>query len=409
MMKKKWADFLGKSVEAAFLTGIFVLPFSKALLEICLTITFVLWFLMKLIQKENLYKDQTLFFLVGSFTIISSISGFYSGYPLLSALGIIKLIKYSLVMLIAAETFRDRTKVKHLILVSCISFFGVVLDSVYQYFIGKDLIAGFEVYHSNLQIRLTGPFESYGLLAAYLLILIPVITAIVIGTNKNELAGWKKFLLAFFLVLGFLVFFKTHSRGAWIAFAGGALICASLLRKKWIFSLIIISLFVAPFVLPKNVLVHRDVQQKEQSLKERYQLWRRAWDVIKSQPFFGCGINTYVKNYSKFDTKKHWRVPGYYVHNGYLQLAAETGLIALGLFLGLLFLALKVGVDMFKKTVGARKFLLAGLITGATALLFQAVIDTTLHNLQSAYLIWLSIGLLFASSDFRKKQTHERN
>ncbi|OGX02544.1 MAG: hypothetical protein A3J12_04420 [Omnitrophica bacterium RIFCSPLOWO2_02_FULL_44_11] len=50
------------------------------------------------------------------------------------------------------------------------------------------------------------------------------------------------------------------------------------------------------------------------------------------------------------------------------------------------------------------KPIFAGIICGALALLLQAGVDTTLHNLQSAFLIWFFLGLLNAISNIKQNE-----
>jgi len=132
-------------------------------------------------------------------------------------------------------------------------------------------------------------------------------------------------------------------------------------------------------------------------LIERYRLWERAGQVIIKRPLFGCGINTYTKNYPLYDEVKNWRVPGYYVHNGYLQLAAETGLTSLFLFLLVIGRSLLSGLKAIRSSPPHSKMIVIGIFCGCIALLIQAGVDTTLHNLQPATLIWLFLGLLMGS------------
>jgi O-antigen ligase len=64
-----------------------------------------------------------------------------------------------------------------------------------------------------------------------------------------------------------------------------------------------------------------------------------AFEMIKSHPFLGVGINNYARvmdDYVPFFlTQERW-----IVHNHYLLVASETGLLGLGSFLLLLFVVL---------------------------------------------------------------------
>ncbi len=394
MSRSSLINWLEKIVEGSFLAAIFILPVSIALMEMSYTISFIAWLLLKFLKKENLCQDQFLFLIVGLFLIVSSVSAFYSGYPEVSVRGLLKIIKYSFVFLIAADFFGDKKRLNHLIWAAILSFVIVLGDCLIQLATGKDLIRGFEIYHADSRIRLTGPYKFYGLLAAQLIAILPLLLSLIwTGKNSRRKIFIKSFLFALFLI-GFLVLFQTQSRGAWLASYASWFVYMLLSKNKKMLIFLILLTLSLPFVVPKDILIHEDIHNKEQSLIERYHLWERAGQVIAKRPIFGCGINTYVKNYPLYDEVKNWRVPGYYVHNGYLQLAAETGLISLFLFLFLILRSISSGLKAVRVSSKDERMRIVGIFSGVVALLIQASFDTTLHNLQSAVLIWLFLGLL---------------
>ncbi len=388
-----------KITEYSFLAALFILPFSKALLEVFLTVAFISWFLSRILDHSPLCAKKWLFMIVGFFIISSSISAIGSAYPLTAARGIVKLIKYSMVFLISVDLFQDPAILKRLSRVMLACFCLILFDSIVQYFSGKDFILGLPLQFTDRQIRVTGPFIFYGLLAAFLIAALPILISVILNKKIN---WFYKVPIAVLTIISVLLLYKTQSRGAWLAAFGSWLLFALLMRKKILFALLVALFLIIPSFLPHNALIHLDADRKEQSVVERYYLWSRAVDVIKARPLFGCGVNTYVLNYPKFDTIKNWRVPGYYAHNGYLQLAAETGLLSLSLFLCIILFSLISSYRAFLRTDPENKFFVAALISSFTALLLQASVDTTLHNLQSAILIWFMAGLLIAIGESKQ-------
>ena len=154
------------------------------------------------------------------------------------------------------------------------------------------------------------------------------------------------------------------------------------------------------FVLPKNVLIHLDIESKEQSLVERFYLWDRAIHVIEARPLTGTGINTYAVAHQKYDKTQNWRVKNYYAHNGYLQMGAEIGIP--GLFLFLLFLlnffkiSLKNIKDWLRGSKPEQGFPLIGICFGVLNFLILVLVDTILHNPPSVKLFWYLSALAFA-------------
>ncbi len=390
-------SFLKKLTEYTFYTALFLLPFSIAGMEIFFIISFSSFYLYKAFSREPICENQKFFLVLSLLVFSSSVSAFYSGYPQDSLKGILKMVRYCNIIFVSMWLFRDQVKINKLFKILIVSFSLVLLDCVVQHITSKDPVNQFLVHYTFPDIRLTGPYKFYGLLAAHLLAMLPILfSAVFYEKNTTGKVNVKFVISLLVFTLGVYMLYKTKSRGAWLAGVGGWIVFGALLRNKWVFIILLLMAVSAPVILPRYSIIHEDIEKKEQSLRERYQLWRRAVQVIEKRPLFGCGINTYVQNYPKYDEKKHWRVPGYYAHNGYLQLAAETGLISLVLFLWILLMALKSGYKKYRTAPDNEKIFIAALLSAFAALLIQAISDTTLHNVQSGVIIWFYIGLLMA-------------
>ena len=71
------------------------------------------------------------------------------------------------------------------------------------------------------------------------------------------------------------------------------------------------------------------------SANSRLTTWRIAWQMAGENPIFGLGIrnsNLYTYDYGA-------DMPGRTIHSQYLQTAADSGLVGLGLYLAALFIA----------------------------------------------------------------------
>jgi probable O-glycosylation ligase (exosortase A-associated) len=78
----------------------------------------------------------------------------------------------------------------------------------------------------------------------------------------------------------------------------------------------------------------------DQSVQGRFIAWQVAFNMVKARPFFGIGFYNMVW---EFDRYTHGidipggKIKGRVAHNSYFQIWAETGSIALGLFLYMIF------------------------------------------------------------------------
>lgn len=383
-----------KAINFSLFATIFSLPFTVAGMEMFSFVTIILFVLKSIKNKTFLDPRDQIVLLCLLLFLSSSISIIFSDYLQLSLRGLLKLGKFLLIMLIVRENFQKKENTKALIRVALVGLIFLIVDSIYQYQSGYDLFSRFPVHYTDEQIRLTGSYKSYGLLAAHLIGWIPILISILWNLFSSKEKKFNKIAFSFFLLFSLFVLYKTHSRGAWVALWLSLIIYSIFLKNKLLMTVLIALIFVVPYMLPKNALIHLNLERQEQSILERYRLWERAAQVIIKRPLFGCGINTFTKSYSVYDEVKNWRVPGYQAHNGYLQLAAETGLVSLFLFLMIIYRALNTHYKSALKEISANnKRLRIGLLAGLIALLLQAGADTTLSSLQSAMLIWFCLGL----------------
>ena len=275
--------------------------------------------------------DRALWVSLALFYILVVVSFFTSEYPKESLRGLWKITMPVLIFVMSGDLFRGGKPQKQFMMYFIVTCLIVTADSAIQYAFGRDLLRHFPAQDSNAGLRLVGPFGDFGKMGAYLVLVIPVL--MMRGWNAFAPAqppGWGKFRPALFPIIlaaaSLILLYLTRTRGALLAMVI-SLFCL-FVHKRWFKVLGIVLLLCCALlaVTPRGVIIHQDSQGKEQSIVERFELWKRALDVIEAKPWTGTGINTYNVAHEKYDKEKNWRVRGYYAHNGYLQLAAETGI-----------------------------------------------------------------------------------
>lgn len=374
--------------------------FSPALMRIAFGFAIAFW-LFELLKTRafpaSFQKDKLLWLSLALFYFWVILSSFTSEYPKESLRGIWKVSLPVLIFLMNASLFRTGESKKKFLLCFWITALLVIADSFYQYAFGKDFLRQFPAQDASSGIRLVGPFGDFGRMAAYLILVIPVFA----------LQGWYSLRQAstrmrggFYFLTGMALFallYLTRCRAPVLALAISLFFL--FIYKRWFRTLILALLLsgTALLFIPHSTFFHFNIQSKEQSIIERFCLWRRAWDVIRIKPLLGTGINTYAKAHAKYDTVQqkslipisgthfHVRqnpegsvsfisgktivtsdnnqsevwlgefhklkykiyrdsngnyfvynellVRGYYAHNGYLQLAAEIGIPGIFFFL----------------------------------------------------------------------------
>ncbi len=202
-------------------------------------------------------------------------------------------------------------------------------------------------------LRSYGGFSHPNILGGFLAIMLIFIVNIYSEINEKEEPTFKDLYIRLFLLFSLIAIFAgmitSFSRNAWLV-AGLSFLAffiihfkdrkESLLKTSFIFSVILIffiinfsNLFLSRFTLNNHLEI--------QSIEERVKYTQQAKDLIKDHPWFGVGIGNYtLADYNKLQKK----LPAWYyqpVHNVFLLIIAELGIIGLLLFLLFLVLLLK--------------------------------------------------------------------
>ena len=387
-LKERIAKIADKLVECSLYAIAFFLPISIAIIE-----SFVCFALFGFIIKKIMLPDfkfiksrtslfLLLFFIFCGFSLLNS--GLYIDKSFNALFG--KWGQYILVFFIVQDTLVSKKRIRNT--VGILLFVGllVAFDGFSQRFLGWEFLRGKYVGVINGSLKaVTGPFQHYNGLAAYLVCILTLFISIIfvksnlrfLALLKDKAIYWVKFLLLF-LLAGCL--FLTFSRGGWVGFLFASLLMLFLTRKWKL--MLLPCLFMLVLVLVPGI--RERVMGGDSG---RFNVWGGAWAMIKDHPLLGVGIGTFMANFSQY-TKG---LGVFYAHNCYLQIWAETGIFALLSFISFLFLLLRQGVKAFRKT---HDYIVLGLACGIFGFLVHSFFDVHLYSLQLAVLFWFMAGML---------------
>ena len=387
-LKERIAKIADKLVECSLYAIAFFLPISIAIIE-----SFVCFALFGFIIKKIMLPDfkfiksrtslfLLLFFIFCGFSLLNS--GLYIDKSFNALFG--KWGQYILVFFIVQDTLVSKKRIRNT--VGILLFVGllVAFDGFSQRFLGWEFLRGKYVGVINGSLKaVTGPFQHYNGLAAYLVCILTLFISIIfvksnlrfLALLKDKAIYWVKFLLLF-LLAGCL--FLTFSRGGWVGFLFASLLMLFLTRKWKL--MLLPCLFMLVLVLVPGI--RERVMGGDSG---RFNVWGGAWAMIKDHPLLGVGIGTFMANFSQY-TKG---LGVFYAHNCYLQSWAETGIFALLSFISFLFLLLRQGVKAFRKT---HDYIVLGLACGIFGFLVHSFFDVHLYSLQLAVLFWFMAGML---------------
>ncbi len=229
-----------------------------------------------------------------------------------------------------------------------------------------------------------------------------------------------RLLLAGLAVASFAGLILTASRGGFLSFGAGALVLAVLVwqrlrefdalparKQSWLFIAVLSGLgFVALWTLvaQSDFLSQRARRLADQS-DSRLLLWPAAVDQFKLAPVLGTGAGTYLYYGRQFRRVGIYLDP-IHVHNDYLHLAAEYGVIGCLLGGAFLFLHLGSGWRAHRLLLGRRSgfgpggggsnsaALNQGALAATVALAAHSVLDFNLHIPSNALALAWVAGVL---------------
>jgi putative inorganic carbon (HCO3(-)) transporter len=241
--------------------------------------------------------------------------------------------------------------------------------------------------------RMGGLMGHPNVLAKYLDFIIPLMLAVSFLRGER----FVRWMATVGLFAGVICMFFTISRGGIIAAGFSSMvlfwfIAVKNIRERKFLSrtLILTVLIILASSLFSYKVIERFTSSDAGSANVRLQQLDVAKNIIASHPFVGVGINNYVSAAPSYDnthhrTSREFKAP---IHNAYMLVFCETGILGFAAYLWLVCVILVRGARNMAKTDGFLYFLNAGLFFGFMAYFMHTLADTPLyHNLSFVYFI----------------------
>lgn len=399
-MLKKTIKILDKIVEVSIYCLIFIIPFSKAGIEIFATISIVGWVIKKGLAKK-FFPQTPLNQPVFALFVVSFVSMIFSVNINLGLEGVfLKLGEYILLFFICADIFSKKENngvwLKILLGVIVTSTMVLFADAGFQWITGKDFIRGFS------RGRFRACFCSANDFAGYLIATLPILFCMIFILFKKIKVTLRltiRFACIGLFLAGLILLGRTFTRGAWLGYLISMLFMGIIglianVRKRFFAAMAIIC-FLIPlivafaFVKPIGGRL-ASVQEGFGASATRLYQWKEALAIIEDFPLLGTGPNTYTVvacNYEKAGKT------GYYPHNSYLHMVAEIGILGLLAFLWILWRFFKGGLVILRHLPGNNDVFLLGIMGGILATLVHSFVDTNLFALKLVVLFWVMLGI----------------
>jgi len=226
-----------------------------------------------------------------------------------------------------------------------------------------------------------------------------------------ELHKRRKMLFGVTVVFNYWCLMFLYSRGGYLAALVTFFFFGVTKDRRFLVLLVLGLIFWQTFV-PASV--QQRIQMSKQgkrgidsSIAARYDMWDQAWELIKENPILGYGYyathNLGIETAGNRKIKKRASL-----HNGYMQLLLDQGLIGLGIFLIFFFISFRVGWRLFRT---AKDPFLKGLGLGfagcVLAVLAGNVAGSYWFYLNVSAYYWINLGLVIRGLEITKESELE--
>ncbi|NIM03670.1 tetratricopeptide repeat protein, partial [bacterium] len=278
--------------------------------------------------------------------------------------------------------------------------------------------------------RSVSTFGNPNFLASYLMLILPVVAVLAV----YEKSLLKKVFLGGLFVINFFGLLVTRTRSAWLGlfvalvFVAFYLSCyqRSLIsrNRKWLFLLVgilfLMMLYPVRFDEQKGkrvravTVVFEKVKSiidfKQMAYVQRFLIWQSAYSMFKESPVLGHGWGNFeiiypfhqgkflrIKEYSPFRTHAN------NTHNEILEIASQTGIVGLGIYIWLFIIFFKTGIGSYRKLDNEHDRIVAlGLLGSILGMLVDNLLNVSLHFPMPALLFWVWMGLVVGISQGRE-------
>lgn len=349
--------------------------------------------------------------LVGLYWSIAVVATALSPVKREAFVGLQKLTLYLLFFMLLARVLRSHRVRNWVITVFLLAALAVSVYGIQQWFMGTDALATWVDPESPLSktTRVYSYLGNPNLLAGYL---VPAVVFSIVAFFSWQ--TWMRKALAIVMtIVNGTCLMLTFSRGGWIGLVFAMLVLTLLLAHWWSIYLprfwrtwaLPIVLGTATGVILLAIIVLEPLRDRVTSIfagrgdssnNFRINVWMAVIDMIKDRPLLGIGPgnNAFNKIYPLYQRPRFSALSAYSI---VLEVAVETGLIGLAVFLWLIFVTLIQGwraVNRLRETSNPEGFWLMGAIATLVGMFGHGLVDTVLYRPEVNTLWWLMFATI---------------
>jgi O-antigen ligase len=391
---------------------------AESLLEIGASILLIYWAVMLCRDKPPAIRWSPLNWpLLGLIAIgIAQLVFRWTPNPFLTRLELLRLGAYFIVFFLTAQAFRERPDLVKLAWFLLALGFSVALLGIIQHFTSEGTIYWFRQLAEGGEVF--GPYVNRNHFAGFVELVAPVGLSLLVfrGVHRDlfPMVG-----LLTIIPIGALIL--SSSRGGIVSFAFevGVLILLARTRKGLqggrIIAIGVVALAAVVLIawLGAATAIERfsETRVGDVTLTRRASMFHGALHVFFDHPIKGAGLGTMVSVYPRHETIYDGRIVDH-VHDDYIEMLAETGLLGGLCGLAFLWLLYQGAQKSFAAEQGHfSRAIHAGAIAAVCGLLLHSWVDFNLHIPANALLFLLQAYLATSPplpSEAAMKRRHTR-
>lgn len=372
---------------------------NKGSVSDLLLLIIFLTFFAALVQKRVNFRDITRcifsdLFLISMLclSIIMVFSVLYAKEKSLAVSESLRFLCYFALIIILKTNYTEEIFFKGIKFNYLSSVFVTCIIGLFQFTTGIGLEHKyFYVFNGVNKERIASTFGNPNSFAAFLVISIfPVVMFAI--KEKRKL---KKGMYSALLILILFNIVLTWSRNAFIGIGLGLLILAAMYSLKFLIP--IAALGGISYFIPQISTRIKDIGNSSMN-ESRIRLWKTALKMIKDHPILGVGNGNYISYYDEY-VKKYPQLAyadykRYPVHNSYLKVETELGVLGGLSFAAVILTALsKIYKTLKHSDSTVKKIFYTGFFASAVAFLFMNLSDNLLFVPQIAVYFWTFVAL----------------
>jgi O-antigen ligase len=325
--------------------------------------------------------------------------------PFLTRTEALRFAAYFVVFFLIAQAFRTRKDWSRLAWFVILLCFAVSLFAIAQHFTSSSEIYWMQRFKSDVEPF--GPYVNRNDFAGFVELTLPIGLALMMfrGAHKDLFP-----LLALLTVIPVGADVLSSSRGGImsLAFAIAILLILAFKRSRssrrrhgartaaLSFIGLAALVFVAWVGVGKTIQRFSNLSHPEVTMARRISMARGAVHIFWAHPLKGCGLGALVDVFPQYETGYDGRIVDH-VHNDYLEVLAEAGILGGICGLSFLWLLYREARKNFETEQGYfSRALHAGGIAAVCAMLLHSFVDFNLHIPANALLFLLQVSIVIS-------------